>query len=377
MTRIHSDHQEIPTLELSPLTKAVKRGLAYGSLVAVSTTMMATPAVAQSGSEDFTLEEIIVTAQKREQSLQDVPIAVTAFNARKIEELGIESFQDYALLMPNVSFKSFGAPGGATIYMRGASDGGDANPSGSTPGVGLYLDEQPVTAIGANLDVHIYDIERIEALGGPQGTLFGASSQSGTVRIISNKPDSSEFAAGFDASGGSTDGGDTSYSVEGFVNQPLGETMALRVVAWYIDEGGWIDNLAGARNYTLEGGYGYNEAYYPPAPYGRTRTIDNLHLVENNFNSLTKAGGRAALRVDLSDSWVGTVSVIGQSIDSDGVWEHDPDNVGKHKIQRFNRDFQEDQFTQFGLTIEGDLGNSQLVYAGSLLDREVDYQTDY
>jgi outer membrane receptor protein involved in Fe transport len=339
--------------------------------------MLSTPVLAQSGSDDLVLEEIIITATKREQSLQDVPIAVTAFNSRKIEELGIQSFEDYALMMANVSFKSFGAPGGATIYMRGASDGGDANPSGSAPSVGLYLDEQPVTAIGANLDVHIYDIERIEALGGPQATLFGSSSQSGTIRIITNKPDASAFAAGFDIGGGGTSSGDASYSAEGFLNQPLGDRAALRVVAWYIEEGGWIDNVAGNRNYTLEGGYGYNEAYYPPAPYGRTKTIDNDHLLKKDFNDLTKSGGRAALRVDLNDTWVGTLSVITQTIDSDGVWEHDPDNVGKYNIQRFNPDFQKDEFTQFGLTIVGNTDSHQLVYAGALLDRDVDYQTDY
>ena len=375
MKRSHSDHQEVRTLKLTPLSKAVKRGLAYSSMVVVSSAMISTPAMAQSESGDLVLEEIIVTAQKREQSLQDVPIAVTAFNSRKIEELGIQSFSDYALMMPNVSFKSFGAPGGATIYMRGASDGGDANPSGSAPSVGLYLDEQPVTSIGSNLDVHIYDIERIEALGGPQGTLFGASSQSGTIRIITNKPDTSAFEAGFDIGAGGTDSGDASYSAEGFLNQPLGERAALRVVAWYLEEGGWIDNIAGSRTYALEGGYGYNGD--PNAPYGRTRTINNDHLVKKNFNDLTKTGGRAALKVDLSDSWVGTLSVITQKIESEGVWEHDPDNVGKYKIQRFNPDFQEDKFTQLGVTIEGNLENHQLVYAGAFLDRTVDYQTDY
>lgn len=377
MKRTPSDCQEIRKLELTPLARAVKQGLAYGSVVAVSSAMISTPAMAQTESSELMLEEILVTAQKREQSLQDVPIAVTAFNTKAIEELGIQSFQDYALMMANVSFKSFGAPGGATIYMRGASDGGDANPSGSTPSVGLYLDEQPVTAIGSNLDVHIYDIERIEALGGPQATLFGASSQTGTVRIITNKPDTSAFAAGFDIGGGGTSSGDPSYSLEGFVNIPMGERTALRVVAWYLEEGGWIDNVPGTRTYTLEGGYGYNELYYPPAPYGRTRTINNDHLVKKDINELTKSGGRAALRVDLSDNWVGTLSVITQTLDSEGVWEHDPDNVGKYNIQRYNPDFQEDEFTQFGLTIEGNFNNHQLVYAGSMLDRDVDYQTDY
>ncbi len=295
-----------------------------------------------------------------------------ALTSQAIEQLGIQSFTDYVLQIPNISFKSFGAPGGATIYMRGASDGGDANPSGSTPSVGLYLDEQPVTAIGANLDIHIYDIERIEALGGPQGTLFGASSQAGTVRIITNKPSTDGFEAGFDLGGYGTSGGDASYSVEGFANIPLGERAALRVVAWYLKEGGWIDNVAGTRTYQLEGGYGYN-----PNNFGRTRTINNDHLIGNDINELDKAGLRALLRVNLSDNWTGTIGVITQKTDSDGLWEYDPTIPGKSSIQRYNPDFQDDKFTQASLTIEGNFNNAQLVYAGAYLDRDVDYQTDY
>ena len=380
MKRISSASQVSHKPELTPLAKAIQqhRRLMQVSLLAASSTMAIAPAMAQSaeGSE-LILEEVIVTAQKRTQSLQDVPISVMALTSQDIERLGIQSFTDYVLQIPNISFKSFGGPGGATIYMRGASDGGDANPSGSTPSVGLYLDEQPVTAIGSHLDIHIYDIERIEALGGPQGTLFGASSQAGTVRIITNKPNTDGFEAGFDIGGYGTSGGDTSYSVEGFANIPLGERAALRVVAWYLNEGGWIDNVAGTRTYQLEGGYGYNAAYYPPAPYGRTHTIDNNHLVDDNINELEKTGLRAALRVNLTDNWTGTIGVITQETDADGVWEYDPTLPGKDSIQRFNPDFTNDDFTQFSLTIEGDLGPAQLVYAGAYLDRDVDYQTDY
>ncbi len=360
------------SLQPRPLTGAIRRGLAYGTVVAVSSAVATSPVLAQERSERLLLEEVVVTAQKREQSLQDVPLAVTAFSADKIDELGIGDFADYALQIPSLSFKSFGNPGGATIYMRGAADGGDGNASGSTPSVGLYLDEQPVTAIASNLDIHIYDIERIEALGGPQGTLFGASSQSGTVRIITNKPDPSGFAGGFDLEGFGTSGGDPSYSVEGFVNVPLGERAALRAVAWYIDEGGWIDNVAGTRNYQLEGGYGYN-----PNFFGRTRTINNDHLIESDFNELEKVGLRAALRVDLSENWTGTVGVITQEMETEGVWEYDPTLKGQDRIQRFNPDTQEDDFTQTSLTIEGNFDNFQLVYAGAFLDREVDYHSDY
>ena len=122
---------------------------------------------------------------------------------------------------------------------------------GHSQGVCQYLDEAPVTAIAANLDVHIYDVNRIESVAGPQGTLFGASCQSGALRIITNQPDPSEFSGGIDVGGFGTDGGDTSYSVEGFVNMPLGDSAALRLVGWSISEGGWIDNVPGTRTYSL------------------------------------------------------------------------------------------------------------------------------
>ncbi|MCH8250368.1 MAG: TonB-dependent receptor plug domain-containing protein, partial [Proteobacteria bacterium] len=156
-------------------------------------------------TQDLVLEEIIVTAQKRAENLQDVPISVTALDSTKLKQLGISNFNEYLAMLPSVSYKDVG-PSTATIFMRGASDGGDGNASGSQPSVGLYLDEAPLTAIAANVDVHIYDIERIEALAGPQGTLYGASNQSGTLRIITNKPDPSAFSAGFDVGGASTDG---------------------------------------------------------------------------------------------------------------------------------------------------------------------------
>jgi iron complex outermembrane receptor protein len=112
--------------------------------------------------------EIIVTAQKRSESLQNVPISIQALSTRKLDQLNITSFNGYAQQLPAVTFQALGGtPGTNVIYMRGVASGGDGNHSGSLPSVGVYLDEQPVTTIGGNLDVHIYDIARIESLSGP------------------------------------------------------------------------------------------------------------------------------------------------------------------------------------------------------------------
>jgi outer membrane receptor protein involved in Fe transport len=327
-------------------------------------------ALAQQSGEPV-LEEILVTATKREERLQDVPISVTALSTQRIEELGIVDFDSYAQMLPNLSYKSVG-PGTATLIMRGAADGGDGNASGSQPSVGLYLDEAPVTTIASNLDIHIYDIERIEALGGPQGTLYGASSQSGNLRIITNKPNPEEFSGGVDLTGAGVKDGEPNYSVEGFVNAPISDNAAIRLVGWYLNEGGYIDNVPGSRTYLLEGGYGYN-----PNNFGRRTTIDNASLVQEDFNELTKVGARAALRVDLNDNWTADASVIFQNLETDGTWDHDPSGVGERNIQRYFADFSEDEFVQGNLTLTGDIGNNQLVYSGTFMDRDIQYQADY
>ena len=153
--------------------------------------LAATPALAQApvaAADDTTNGEIIVTAERRSESLQKVPIAITALGAAKLDQLQVQSFNDFARFVPSLSFQTAG-PGTANIYFRGVASGGDGNHSGPLPSVGVYLDEQPITTIGGTLDLHIYDIARVEALAGPQGTLYGASSQAGTIRYITNKPE--------------------------------------------------------------------------------------------------------------------------------------------------------------------------------------------
>ena len=174
-------------------------------------------------AENAGLEEIVVTAQKRSENLQDVPISIQALGTAKLEELHVTNFDDYAKFLPSVSFlgDATGGPGFEHIYMRGVSASVLENHSGSLPTVGVYLDEQPVTTIDGVLDIHIYDIARVEALAGPQGTLYGASSEAGTIRIITNKPDPTHFSAGYDLGVNNIDHGGVGGSIEGFVNIPL------------------------------------------------------------------------------------------------------------------------------------------------------------
>ena len=178
------------------------------------------PAVQQAqDGEGVDQTEIVVTATKREENLQNVPIAVTVLGTRRLDQLNISNFEEYTKQLPSVSFQT-AQPGFTTVYMRGVATGGDGNHSGSLPSVGTYLDEQPVTTIGGTLDVHIYDIARIESLAGPQGTLFGASSQAGTIRIITNKPEIGVTTGRVDAEINSVAHGGIGGKLDAMINIP-------------------------------------------------------------------------------------------------------------------------------------------------------------
>ena len=321
------------------------------ALLASSMLTVAGPALAQ-------VDEITVTAQKRSESLQDVPISITAFGTERLEQLEISAFDDYAKFIPSLSFQSTG-PNSTTVYFRGVVSGGDGNHSASLPSVGVYLDEQPVTTILGFLPVHIYDIERVEGIAGPQGTLYGASAQSGVLRIITNKPNPSEFSAGYDLEVNAVQHGEVGYQFEGYVNQPLSDRAAIRLVGWYKKEAGYIDNELGGRVFPTSG---INK--------------DNSALLENNFNDIETYGARAALKLDLSENWTATASLLAQESKADGSNVFDPD-AGDLNISVFENNFNNDKFGQAALTLEGKLGNFDLVYAGSYLRRQIDSNTDY
>ena len=304
------------------------------------------------------LEAVIVTSQKKIENLQKVPISVQVLDEQRLDEANVTDFDDFARLMPSVAFQGAG-PGFTQVYIRGVASGGDGNHSGPLPSVGLYLDEQPITTIQGALDVHIYDIQRVEALAGPQGTLYGASSQSGTVRIITNKPDPSGFAAGYGLEGNSIDDGGSGYVAEAFVNAPLSEAAAIRLVGWSKHDAGYVDNVLGERTFPTSG-----------------ITINNANRAEDNYNDVDTYGARAALRLDLSDSWTITPSVIGQNQRSNGSFGFDPD-VGDLQITHFYPESADDRWTQAALTVQGKIGNFDLVYAYAHLKRDVDIESDY
>ena len=308
--------------------------------------------------DDMMIEEVIVSAQKKTENLQNVPISVTTLSSDELDSLNIKDFADYVLQLPAASAVQR-RPGQGQIFMRGISDGGNNNQSLQGPAVAIYLDESPVTMIGDNLDVHVYDIERVESLTGPQGTLYGAASQAGNLKIITKKP-SSEFDSGFNLSAESTRGGDGSTMVEGFVNIPLSQNAALRFVGFNDRDGGFIDSVNDSITYPVSGITRSNEVF-----------------VEDNFNDAVKDGYRAALRVDLNENWQIDVNYMGQETSTNGVWDHNPDELGEYNVSRFYDDKTHDEWTRFSATVTGDLGFADLTFTTSSLERDFEVLSDY
>src|SRR3546814_143061 len=171
-------------------------------------------------------------------------MAITAITTKKLDEHQVSDFDDYARYLPSVSYQTAG-PGYSNVYFRGVASGENANHSTSLPSVGTYLDEQPITTITGAIDIHVVDIARVEALAGPQGTLYGASSQAGTIRIITNKPDTSGFYGEANVEVNNVAHGEWGYVAEAFANMPISENVAARVVGWVKRDAGYIDNIPG------------------------------------------------------------------------------------------------------------------------------------
>ncbi|HEX2138240.1 MAG TPA: TonB-dependent receptor [Woeseiaceae bacterium] len=306
------------------------------------------------------LDEIVVTATKREASLQDVPLAVTAFSGEDIVRQGFERLDDYVGKIPGLAF-SRREPGGTTVLMRGCTVSGLS--FGGTSTTSIYLDEQPITAAGRNPDVRLVDIERVEALSGPQGTLFGDASQCGSLRIITNKPDTTAFSSWVEAGVNQVADGDTGYDVSGMVNLPLVEDrVALRLVGFLDEEAGYVDNILAE------------------SPGG---TFDNAEFVEEDVNSATNTGGRIALRTLVNDNWTVDATAIYQKREQDGFGDvdlaqnfYEGRSIGDLEQVRFNRDRWSDEWYQLGLSAEGSLGFADFVITGAYFDRETIYEAD-
>ena len=369
------------------------RRTAISAAVAAALAGPAAVAQAQEGARE--LEEVVVTATRVELSLQDVPVAVSALGPGEIGELGITNFADYSLQLPSVTAGGSG-PGQNTIYIRGVASTTPnltvAGVAGLSPNVAFYLDEQPLVHPGRNLDVYAADLARIEVLSGPQGTLFGASSQAGNVRLITNKPDLTEFYGNAKLGANTISGGDGSSSLEVVLNVPVSDNFGLRGVVYNDSKGGWIDNVADTRTveesarYRPEGAIRKNGV--PVASYRAGfqagvdlsnitfHEADNSDIAGENINGVTYTGARISAQWDISDNWDLLLSHTTQDTEADGVFFADPD-VGDLEVTRYTEERIEDTFDNTAWTLTGRLDALQVIYTGAFTDRQSDQIVDY
>tara|TARA_B110000914_G_scaffold75929_1_gene66741 strand:- start:914 stop:3223 length:2310 start_codon:yes stop_codon:yes gene_type:complete len=308
--------------------------------------------------QNATLEEIVVTARQRTESAQDIPMTIQSLSGDDIQKRGITTLEDFSRFVGNLSVSTT-VPGQNTIVFRGVSDGGGFLVD---PTAAIYLDEQPMSMTSMAPDVYPVDIARVEALAGPQSTLFGASSQTGTIRVITNKPDTSEFSGDIGLGMSGVAKGDNGYDFDATVNIPvIKDKLAIRLSGFSAEDGGFIDSVLGTTVVDAYSGLGGLK--------------NNANTVESDINNVEWSGGRVSAKWLVSDDWTATLSTNFQEITANGFNDYDP-NVGDLETVKFYDELRTDDWTQTSLVIEGDLGFAQLTVAGSYYDRETFYQHD-
>ncbi|MDA0992172.1 MAG: TonB-dependent receptor [Proteobacteria bacterium] len=338
--------------ETSTLTD-IKNGVYVMQPIAAAVIATLNPGAAVAQDNDgLRIEEIVVTATKREMNMQDLGQSIAAITTGDIEKQGIQNLEDVMRVLPSVSLAS-STPGRNSIVFRGIATGTQEYYSDSQ--VAVYLDEQPITTISQQPEMRMVDINRIESLPGPQGTLFGSSSQAGTLRYITNKPDPNGFSAQVGTEVSSTKGGEGSWDVNGWVNVPLAsDRLAVRVAAYASHDGGYVDNVLGS---TLEG------------------SQDNAAVVEEDYNEWDNEGARVRALWIINDGWDLNLSYMLQNSSIEGAWETDP-AIGDFKHTKFHKEFRDDDWTQASATVKGDLGFAELTVNASFFDRDIVYEWD-
>jgi len=347
-----------------------------------------------------TLQEITVTATRRSQSIQDVPIAMQAFTGQALQQLNISTFDDYIKYLPNVTSANNG-PGQNEIFMRGLSAGSQPSQgSGSTglyPNVAIYFDNQSGQLPNRNLDIYAADIDRIEVLEGPQGTLFGSGAEAGAIRYITNAPKLNVTEGNVTAGYSVTAHGDPNSNLTAVLNLPLiADTMAVRAVIYDDRRGGYIDNVpatftrkntdigihyanyAASATGTCPDGLPNNGFCVPPG----SPSINNATVAARAINPVKYQGIRAEALYKFTDDWDLLVTQSYQNMNSEGVFYQQPNASDGAPLQRlqvtlFNPSFDKDKFENTAWTLNGKFGDLKAVYTGGYLVRNVQQEGDY
>jgi iron complex outermembrane recepter protein len=338
---------------------------------------------AEASSGDM-LAEVTVTAERRTENLQDVPITIQALTAETLTQLNAETFSDVLKYLPNVNTASRG-PGQGEVIMRGlgtvTGSIQGAGVVGSFPNVAIYLDDQSGQLPGRNLEIYSVDLERVEVLEGPKGTLFGSGAQAGVLRYITNKPKLDVTEGEVNGGYAETYNGDPSSNVNLTVNLPLiPDTMAVRAVIYDDNRGGYINNIPGTISRSpLDGGIkNYFGGVVPP----NSLSLNNSGDVQNAFNPVTYQGFRIGALYKFNDDWNALLVQSNQFTKADGVFFDTPaDGLGNPlpdlSVQVYNPSYVKDRFSNTALTINGRIDQLKVVYTGGYLVRNVHEIQDY
>jgi iron complex outermembrane recepter protein len=323
-------------------------------------------------------DEVIVTANRGAEKLQDVPVTIQAITGDQLNQLNVTTTNDLLKNTTNVTFSGDG-PGTGNIFIRGLGGSGSGNQSQSTtgpfPNVALYLDDQSMQFPARNSDVYLVDVERVEVLEGPQGTLFGGGAQAGAIRYITNKPRLEAASGEVNAGYGVTAGGDPNTSLNAVLNVPLVDNkFGLRAAIFSDRRGGYIDNIPATIGY-IPGTI--------PHDLGGNPSANNGPLQGSNTNSVDVQGLRVSALWIINDSWDALLQQNYQDMHSEGYFYAYPTSTDGQALQHYQLTafapaFSKDRYESTALTINGKIGNIlDEVYRGSYMVRHIEGQQDY
>jgi iron complex outermembrane receptor protein len=358
-------------------------------------------AAAQTAATSVGIEEIVVTAERRDQSIQNVPSTIQAFTGQTLADLNVTTIDDILKYTPNVSYGNNG-PGQGNIFMRGLSNGFAGNQSSATvgnfPNVAIYLDDQSMQFPARNVDIYMVDMDRIEVLEGPQGTLFGGGAEAGALRYITNKPQLDETSGNVEASYGITEGGGPNSSLNATLNVPLiDNTLAVRVVIYDDRQGGYIDNVPSTftrNNSDLGNGYWDITPTAGKCPNGlpagaaglcsppNSGPANNYDIAQKDSNPVTHEGMRASALYKVNDDWDLLIAETFQNLDAEGLSVEYPTGsdfqpLAPLQVTAFTPSYDKDSFVNTAWTVNGKISDLKFVYTGGYMVRNIKQQMEY
>jgi iron complex outermembrane receptor protein len=367
---------------------------------------------ADSASPNNGIEQVIVTADRRDESVQAVPNTVQAFSGQALADLNVQTLDDLLRYTPNITYGNNG-PGQGEIIMRGLSNGFRGNQSSGTignfPNVAIYLDDQSMQFPARNVDIYMVDMNRVEVLEGPQGTLFGGGAEAGAVRYITNKPNLDTFQGKAEANYGLTSGGADNSAANLMLNVPIIDgKWAVRAVIYDEKQGGYIDNVPSTftRSNQDLGNFYFSNATHPAANYvgpngagicpngqaagpagctlpaSAVPQANNYSIAQKNFNPVTYQGARLSSLYQINDDWNVLITESLEDLDAEGLSVEFPTGSDFQPLQplqvtSFTPSYNRDRYSNTAWTINGKIGDFNAVYTGGFTDRDIHEQMDY